>query len=195
MQQQTTIDRLWEEYRKTKGFFEKQQEISLLSTYTNTLRKVLILSCGSFFEYELTEMLKQYVKYKTNNDEQLINFLEKQAIRQKYHTLFEWGTQDKPDKPSKNINKFLSLFGDNFKESIKNELKNNNDINASKDAFLELGHIRNILVHSNFSEYNYDLKTPEDIYDLYSKAKEFIPYIKESLYRDANNWIADDYII
>lgn len=187
MQQQTTIDRLWEEYRKTKGFFEKRQEISLLSTYTNTLRKVLILSCGSFFEYELTEMLKQYVKYKTNNDERLINFLEKQAIRQKYHTLFEWGTQDKPDEPSKNINKFLSLFGDNFKESIKNELKNNNDINASKDAFLELGHIRNILVHSNFSEYNYDLKTPEDIYDLYSKAKEFIPYIKENLYRDANN--------
>lgn len=185
--QQNAIDRLWEEYLATEDFFKKQKEASLLSTYTNTLRKVLILSCGSFFEYELTEMLKQYVKDKTNNDEQLINFLEKQAIRQKYHTLFDWGAQDKPNEPSKSINKFLSLFGENFKESINNDLKNNNDINASKDAFLELGHIRNILVHSNFSDYNHELKTPKEIYELYLKANKFIPYIKENLYRDANN--------
>jgi hypothetical protein len=184
---QNAIDRLWEEYLATEDFFEKQKAASLLSTYTNTLRKVLILSCGSFFEYELTEMLKQYVKDKTNNDEQLINFLEKQAIRQKYHTLFDWGAQDKPNEPSKSINKFLSLFGENFKESIKNDLKNNNDINASKDAFLELGHIRNILVHSNFSDYNHELKTPKEIYELYLKANKFIPYIKENLYRDVNN--------
>ena len=112
---QNAIDRLWEEYLATEDFFKKQKAASLLSTYTNTLRKVLILSCGSFFEYELTEMLKQYVKDKTNNDEQLINFLEKQAIRQKYHTLFDWGAQDKPNEPSKSINKFLTLFGENFR--------------------------------------------------------------------------------
>ena len=47
--QQNAIDRLWEEYLATEDFFKKQKEASLLSTYTNTLRKVLILSCGSFF--------------------------------------------------------------------------------------------------------------------------------------------------
>ena len=43
------------------------------------MRKVLVLSCGSFFESQMTEMLKGYVSYVTNGNNELISFLELQA--------------------------------------------------------------------------------------------------------------------
>ncbi len=178
----TSVDNLWKEIISIQNILNKQKEISLLSDYNNTIRKVLLLSCGSHFEKEMTEMLKRYVKNATN-DYKIVNFLEKQAIYQKYHTLFDWGEKNNPDRPSKNINTFLKLFGDDFKNSVLNI--NDNDFENAKNAFLEIGHIRNILVHNDFAAYSYEQKTPEDIYKLYEQAKEFIPKIENLLMKNA----------
>ena len=175
------VEKLWKEYCDIKKFFVENSQGTYVSNYTNTMRKVLILSCGSFFEHEMTEMLKCYVGQITNNNKQLVSFMEKQAIKQKYHTLFDWGKQNDPSNPETKINKFLGLFGEEFKKIVNDDIRNNTEIENAKNAFLELGHIRNILVHSNFANYNFDLKTPEEIYQLYQKAIKFIPYIKEKL--------------
>lgn len=182
METKTSVDELWDEISAIQEILKNSQEISSLSDYNRTIRKVLLLSCASFFEREMTEMLKRYVRKVSNNDEKLVNFLEKQAISLRYHTLFNsWGEKNNPNNPGKNINSFLSLFGEDFKTKVTSYIKEDSDFDISKNAFLEIGHIRNILVHNDFASYSYDNKTPEDIFDLYTKAKYFIPKIEELL--------------
>jgi hypothetical protein len=92
----------------------------------------------------------------------------------------------------KNANKFFKLFGDNFKAQIDIQLKaSNTETQAEKEAreknvssmeaFIEIGHLRNILVHSNFADYNYDQKTTDEIFQLFQKAEPFIEYLQQKL--------------
>lgn len=180
METKTSVDELWDEISAIQEILENSQEISSLSDYNKTIRKVLLLSCASFFEREMTEMLKRYVR-KVSKDEKLVNFLEKQAINLRYHTLFSWGEKKNLNRPGTNINSFLSLFGEDFKTKVTSCIKEDNDFDISKNAFLEIGHIRNILAHNDFASYSYDNKTPQEIYELYITAKGFIPKIEELL--------------
>ncbi|MCK9402877.1 MAG: HEPN domain-containing protein [Chitinophagaceae bacterium] len=161
---------------------------SLLNDLNKNFRKVLLLSAGSYFENQITTILINFVREKSNNDSRIISFLEKQAISQKYHTLFSWGERDKPESPGKNANTFFKLFGDNFKVQIDIDIKSQNtdtpaqtadkkNLNESIEAFIEIGHLRNILVHSNFAAYNYDQKTTEEIFSLFKKAEPFLTYL------------------
>lgn len=178
-----SVEKLWKEITSIQKVLEDNKEASLLIDYNNTMRKVLLLSCGSFFEKEMTEMLKRYVSSVTNNDIKLTIFLEKQAIHQRYHTLFEWGKQNEPTEHygKKSINKFSNLFGEDFKKIVNDEIEKDSSFKEGKECFIEIGHIRNILVHNDFASYSYENKTPKDIYELYEKAKSFIPKIEKLL--------------
>jgi hypothetical protein len=46
---------------------------------------------------------------------------------------------------------------------------------------MTIGHLRNILIHSNFAEYVYEQKTPQEIFDLYKAALPFLVFLKEKL--------------
>lgn len=78
----TSVDILWEEITSIQKILGEAKEGSSLNDYNKTIRKVLLLSCASFFEVEMIKMLKSYVRNVSNNDEKLVNFLEKQAINQ-----------------------------------------------------------------------------------------------------------------
>lgn len=187
----TPVEQLKNEYDELVEYLTTQQP-SLLNDLNKNFRKVLLLSAGSYFEKEITTILIEFVRTKSGDDERIINFLEKQAIAGKYHQLFEWGKQDQPDGFGKNANKFFSYFGPTTRKQIDDELKpkqnetpeevtNRENISGSIVAFLEIGHLRNILVHSNFAAYNYDQKTTEEIYKLFEKALPFLDYIKQKL--------------
>jgi hypothetical protein len=152
----------------------------------------LLLSAGSYFEHQVTKILSDFVREKSNNDERIINFLEKQAISKRYHTLFDWGKQDKLEDLKTNANAFWKLFGDDFKAQVETELKGHaqeipeeiqarQKITSSIEAFIEIGHHRNILVHSNFAAYDYEQKTTDEIYQLFQKAEPFISYLQNKL--------------
>lgn len=184
------VEQLKEEYDELVVYLTTEQP-SLLNNLNKNFRKVLLLSAGSYFETQITLILSNFARVKSN-DERIVNFLEKQAISQKYHTLFDWGKKDTPESPGKNANSFFKLFGENFKTQIDTDLKPNqadNDeqkavrkkINESVEAFIEIGHLRNILVHSNFAAYNYDQKTTEEIYSLFQRAEPFLIYLTEKL--------------
>jgi len=187
------VDQLKNEYESIANYLAETQQISLLSDLNKNFRKILLLSASSYFEHQVTKILSDFVREKSNNDERIINFLEKQAISQKYHTLFDWGKQGKPeDFEKKGANKFWKLFGDDFKSQVEKELKGHNQETleekearqkniSSIEAFIEIGHHRNILVHSNFAAYDYDQKTTEEIYQLFQKAKPFISYLQKKL--------------
>jgi hypothetical protein len=181
------VEQLKSEYDALVEYLTTQQP-SLLNDLNKNFRKVLLLSAGSYFENQITTILSDFVRAKSNNDERIVSFLEKQAISQKYHTLFSWGEKDKPQSPGKNANTFFKMFGDNFKTQVDLDLKNQKTdtpeqttkrkyLNDSIEAFIEIGHLRNILVHRNFAAYNYDQKTTEEIYALFQKAEPFLTYL------------------
>lgn len=166
------------EFDSIKEYLTNNSEITYLSDLNKYFRKVLILSSGSYFEEQIKKLLSKYLEKISNGDIRIVNFLQKQALEGKYHQLFDWGRQDKPEDVGKNANRFLGLFGDSFKTIVNNDLKRNNELDESIKAFLEIGHLRNILVHSNFANYNYEQKDTEEIFLLFVKAMYFINYLQ-----------------
>ena len=175
------VDQLKAEYEAIVSFLTETGQISLLSDYNKSFRKVLLLSAGSYFEHAITGVLSDFVLSKSNGDLRISTFLQKQAISGKYHQLFEWGKQDEPDKYGDNANKFWSFFGSDFKQTMSAEIKRNQSVSNAIAAFIQVGHLRNILVHSNFAAYNYDQKTTEEIYLLFKEAEPFIDFLRQKL--------------
>lgn len=175
------IEQLYREYQSMSLFLKENGQISFYSEYNNSFRKVLLLSAGSYFEHEITNILSSFVNTKSNNDTRITSFLQKQAINGKYHQLFSWGKTDKPEEPGKNANTFWKLFGEEFSNTIKNDISKDPSISLTIEAFIEIGHLRNILVHSNFAAYNYDQKTTEEIFELYKIAVPFLDFLRLKL--------------
>jgi hypothetical protein len=175
------VDRLYADYSDIISFLNTESQPSLSSDTDKYFKKIIVLSSASFFEHEIQNILIDFIKDKTNGSLRILNFLKKKAIGGNYHTFFAWGEKNNPDKPGKNANVFLSLFGDDFKTEIQNEIKENVKLSESMRAFLEIGHLRNILVHSNFAAYNFDNKTTQEIYILHKESVLFIDFLRDKL--------------
>lgn len=87
------------------------------------------------------------------------------VCKRQYHTYFEWD--------GKNANKFFALFGKDFKNQLVQKIKKEPTLDIALKAFLELGNMRNCLVHQNFANYTID-KTAKEVYDLYQEAMIFV---------------------
>ena len=152
MEEDTPIDVFYKQYCDTRDFFTSSGEASLLNDYTNAIRKMFILCCASYYEDAITQLLVEYVHQTTDGDERLKNFLYRQAIHQKYHTLFDWGKTDVPEQPKKKANRFLGLFGDEFRDTVNKDMAQENtacgekgeQVTLGMEAFIEIGHIRKI---------------------------------------------------
>lgn len=177
----TVIDSINREYKEIVNFLQDSKQPSLSSDVNKYFKKLLALSIGSYFEHEIQQILVDFVTQKTQSDIRVISFLKKKAISKQYHTYFSWGEQDNPDKPGKNANTFFSLFGDDFKREVETDLKMDISLDESVKAFIELGHLRNIIVHSNIAAYPFENKTSEELYALYKKAAKFVTYLKSKL--------------
>lgn len=171
------IDNLYSDFEGLISLLEKNSEISFQTEVSVFLSKILIVSIASLFEQKIKYLLIDYVEKQSNNNEPLKEFFKNKAIERRYHEYFDW--------KANNANKFFSSFGSDFENYIKNKL--NEEINDSISAFMELGRLRNLLVHHNFATYNID-KTLVEVYNLYKKAKNFISFFNEKL-MDANSAI------
>lgn len=182
----TPVDVLNEEYMSIVTFLNENSQPSLSSDVNKYFKKVIVLSSASYFEHRIQETLINFVKQETNNNSRALNFFKKKAIGMQYHTYFSWGEKDNPDKPGRNANTFFSLFGDDFKKDAESRIKSSTDLEEAMRSFLEVGHLRNILVHSNFAAYNLDNKTTEEIVSLYKKGLPFIDFLEEILLQKSN---------
>lgn len=177
----TPVDILNQEYQSIIGFLDSNGQPSLSSDVNRYFKKVITLSSASYFEHRIQEILIQFISRETNNSSRAISFFKKKAIGMQYHKLFAWGEKDNPDKPGKNANSFFALFGDDFKKKIEAEIKSSEDLERSVKAFLEIGHLRNILVHSNFAAYDIENKTAEEIFRLYENGLLFVKFVEDRL--------------
>jgi len=165
------IERKYKDFKEIMDYLEKNKEISLKTIADNDLKKNLLLSAASYFEDLIKEIILNFVE--NNSNKQIIkSFVKNKAIDRQYYTYFDW--------EAKNANKFLSLFGEAFKKEAEIDIENNTDLKKSIKDFIELGNLRNEMVHENFTVFPLE-KTAEEIYYLYRSAYQFINYLSLKL--------------
>lgn len=166
------VEKKYDDFKDLLVFLDENGEISLRNDADNNFKKVLILTIASYFETEIFDMLIDFVNKKTNNDKITESLVKNKALSRQYHTFFDWDTN--------NANKFFSVLGEDFKKDAEKEIKRDVKLDEGIQAFLEIGRIRNKLVHKNFGIYTID-KTAEDVFTLYSKAKNFVQFLSGKL--------------
>jgi hypothetical protein len=162
---ETMIDRLYAESHELSEYLQQQGELSMLASAEASLRKVLLLSAASMFEVRIRGCLIDYAMEKASADESLVSFVKNMAIERQYHRYFTWN--------GKNANSFFGLFGASFKQYMGQFAKEGTDLHRSIRSFLELGDLRNTLVHEDFGNFPLE-KTAAEIYDLYKDALLFV---------------------
>ena len=168
----TIVDRLQDEFSGLITVLDKAGEISLRSTADDNLRKVLLMATASYFEHRMTDAVLSFVSKMTNDHPLITSFVRNKAVSRQYHTWFNWD--------AKNANSFFGLFGDRFRDFMKQKVKNDDELDASIRAFLELGSDRNRLVHQDFGSFSLE-KTSEEIYAQYCRAMTFIDAFPKAL--------------
>ena len=108
------IQTLIDDYRDLNQFLMANGKVSESLTVAEHYRKILLLSCASYYETRIVEVIKKFVEVKASDD-RISAFVSNKAISRQYHTYFNW------DQTS-NINSFLGLFGVDFKDKITAEI-------------------------------------------------------------------------
>lgn len=184
----SVIGKLYNDFTDISTYLLQENQITFNSDLERYFKKIFILSIASQFEHQIHDILMRFTQNASSNSFELVSFVRKKAISMNYHTFFNWGDKNEIDKPGKNANSFFALFGDEFKKSAEADVKEDINLNEGIRAFLELGHIRNILAHSNFAAYPFENKTIEEIVALYKQAELFIQYIEQKLVSKNSNW-------
>ena len=164
------IQTLIDDYRDLNNFLMANGQVSESLTVAEHYRKILLLSCASYYETRIVEVIKKFVEARAS-DERISAFVSNKAISRQYHTYFNWDQTN-------NINSFLGLFGADFKDKITSEIKEDKDLQEQIKAFLTIGSERNKMVHNKFLECKLD-KTFDEIVALQEKANLFIEYLEK----------------
>ena len=167
-----TIGELMDEYRELAQFLDSAGEYSLKLSVDMLFAKALVVSAASYFEARLTESLIELYSEQTNQSEVLVHFVRNLAIERRYFQWFEWSLG--------NANSFFGKFGGEFRVFMRNKVRNDECLQNSIGAFIELGNLRNNLVHGNYATFQLNLSV-DDILRLYEKALKFVEGFPEEI--------------
>lgn len=168
---QTPIDDFIKRHKKLTDFLKEKEEITFMSNADDEFKKVLVLSIASYFEYTINDALEQLSD--SLQLKPVANLIKSKAISRQYHTYFAW--------KENNINQFLKLFGDDFKDLISKEIKKNPNLKTGEKDFMELGRKRNELAHGNFVAASIPDWTIDDIIQKYQSALQFVNFLTQKI--------------
>lgn len=136
-------------------------EPSLAVATADALAKSLVLAGASEFEDDVHRFILDFFAEATGGNELASQFIQRKALFRNYHALFAWD--------SRNANTFFALFGPDFKTYAIDRVKEDEGLSAAIRGFLELGSLRNQLVHGNYVTFSLT-KTVDEIFALYQSA-------------------------
>ena len=159
------IEELWHDHASLVDYLQANRQLQLLSRVHDSFRKTLIVAVASYFEVQMTEIIVDLYDKADQGTGVLSEFVKRRAIGRSFSSLFAW--------ESPNANHFYKCFGPEFAASMKRKVDEDKDLEESVKAFLEIGHLRNELVHKNYADFQLD-KTLEEIYERYQLANNFL---------------------
>ena len=167
----TIIDKAYEDNLALRDYLSERNEISLLRAVDDSFRKSLVLSSASLFEHKISDAIHTYCARTSGSDACVLALVRIKALNRQYFTYFDW--------ENRRAGTFFRLLGEQIGEKLKAETKIQ-PLQAALDAFLEIGYLRNCLVHQNYAGYAFE-KTNEEVYALYQQASIFVSRILEEL--------------
>ena len=168
----TIVDQLYEEHQSLVQHLAAAREVSLQNNVDNNFRKTLLVAAASYIEAVVSDIIPALFSDGTAATEPLVEFVRNKAIARQYHTLFNWDRR--------NANTFFGFFGGNFREYMTGQVSKDPSLDGSIKAFLELGELRNELVHQNFAIFPLE-KIVAEIYGLYKDAMLFVEAIPNKI--------------
>ena len=172
MTSSSPIEALADDTRRLLVLAQAEDDFSFELAVDLRLRRVMVVSVASLFEEQVKEIIGQFCSAASDDCAELIALMRSQVTARGYHTLFDW--------KAGNVNRFLSVFGTAFSDQGKIDIDENDDLKEGARAFVQLGALRNDLVHNNFESAPVDL-TMTEILERYEQAKLFIAYIEHQL--------------
>jgi HEPN superfamily RiboL-PSP-like protein len=166
------IEAFYEVHRALYDYLLAQSQLTFANETNNSFRRSLILAIASYFENEITNVVREVPRRHAGGHPFICELIEQKAVARQYHTYFDW--------EGGNANRFFALFGTNFRDAARVMVQRDNALDGSIRAFLELGNTRNRLVHLNYITFDVD-KTPEDMMALFRSALGFVAFLKEQL--------------
>lgn len=157
---QDNIKDLNEEISKNNTF------VSLLIDYRQEYTKVFVIFCANSFEKIITSYLPQLLRIE--NCPVKNKFFNTMFFDRKYHTLFDWN--------GNNANSFIGLFSTEVKTKLSNLRDTNSEFKECEKAFLNLGRLRNMIVHNGIINYSFQNKI-DDVYHMFEQSLEFISIV------------------
>jgi hypothetical protein len=140
-------------------------EASFAATLQQTIPKVGLLAAASWMEFRVMEILREFFHEVTGGTEEAIEFVRINALERKYHTLFDW--------QKRTVAAFLAKFGPDLKSYGRSIAETDPDFSRQASAFMELGELRNQLVHGNYAAFTLE-KTTAEVLTLYRDAAGFV---------------------
>jgi len=167
----TPIDIVYADGKRLSEVLTAQKEVSLeVSTQANQ-RKILLLSTASWFEFKLCEAMRAFSAVHSNQHPGVQGVIRIKAIERQFHTWFDW--------KNKSAGSFYKLFGE-CGDTMKAKVAARAELKDGEKAFLELGQIRNELVHQNFAMFPLNM-TSDEVYATYQRAALYVEWVGQEL--------------
>ena len=156
------VDGIYEDFQRMMEQIDVS-EVSLRNSVEDIFQKSLAVAIGTYFERRVTDIVLEFVKKSSGNNDLVAEFVWNKAIYRKYHSYFDWS--------SKTANTFFVLFGKDFRDYMKEYIKDTPKYGENMEAFMEVGDIRNKVAHTENPTIN---QTTQELYALYEKAFVFV---------------------
>lgn len=166
------IGKIFQDHKDLHDKLLEISEITFATIVNDDFKKILLLSVASYFERRIQDAIRKCIEKYSHNEPRVVEFVTCKGIDRQYHTYFDWD--------SSNANRFFKLFGNRLKQEAITDTNANEKLSQATKDFIELGRIRNEMVHGNFGQYVFE-KTPSEVYQLYISAKFFVDYVESKL--------------
>lgn len=140
-------------------------DLSVQNTLSQSIAKSLLLSCASYYELEITELVRSALRSNVGS-KCMLSWLEQQAVDGQFFKWFDF-------RNAKNVNRFFSLFGVEFRDLARGVIDAREYRRKSESDFMLICIKRNECVHKNYAAYSLDL-TVDDLWRKHLSAMGFI---------------------
>src|SRR5689334_8077928 len=113
----TEIENFFSTHKGLYEFLLTNQQPTFASEANNNFRRSLILAIASSFEHEITGIIREIPRVHAGSNPIVSGMVEHKVISRQYHTYFDW--------EGKNANKLFAMFGPEFSERAKAQVKTN----------------------------------------------------------------------
>lgn len=161
-----------------REFLLAEGQVSFAASLETSVPKVALLSAASWIEDRVQQIVLELYQEAIPNEPHRVSFVRSAGIERRYHTWFNWKTP--------NANSFFGLFGPEFKAFCAEQIKTSETLAGDIAAFMELGRLRNEMVHENFAAYALG-KSVAEVETLFRRALAFVemlPSLLRGLGRD-----------